>query len=425
MKTFGLIGKNIGHSLSAAIHERLYPFPYRLFDIDEIDRFMANTDLSGVNVTHPYKRRILEHCAMKDDTVENTGAANTLVKTASGFKGFNTDFIALKHLFSTRLERSDKVAVIGGGATGATAVAALRTLGFEGVLVYARRPVADQQPLERIHERRDITVLVNATPVGMYPDVDSEHVLDFDVFDRLRFAFDLVYAPLRTNFLIDAEAHGVSSLNGLSTLFMQALAAGAVFHGEAPREDPCTLFEDIYSNTANIVLIGPPLVGKTHIGKALADHFGKPFHDTDASLENTYGSDIFDLPGSPSEHVFRALENTVLRRYSEERGAVIACGGGAILCENGIRALRRSGIIVWLDGDHRHIDADTKGKHRFLRRIEDVEKLYRERRERYRAFADITVQPGTSTQDTLDRIGGRLDAHIGTQRTELESFGHS
>lgn len=352
---YGLIGEHLGHSYSREIHEQLADYRYELRELtpDELGPFLTARDFRAVNVTIPYKQSVIPYLDEISDTARRIGAVNTIVNRAGRLFGDNTDFAGLKAL----LERlglclaGKKVLILGTGGTSRTARAVAEAMGAAQILRVSRHAQAADAVsyAQALGGHNDAQIIINTTPVGMYPKQD-EQPLDLDAFAQLEGVADAIYHPLRTNLVQQAQARGIPAQGGLYMLAAQAAAACAVFQGRTPT---LALAERAYSavlrKKQNVVLIGMPTSGKTTVGRALAERSGRRFLDTDALLIERFGCPIAEYFAKNGEAAFRAQEQALIAALSVETGCVIATGGGAILCDENLRHLRQNGLLFFLD----------------------------------------------------------------------------
>ena len=222
----------------------------------------------------------------------------------------------------------------------------------------------------------------------MYPDCESKP-MDITPFDCLEGVVDAVYNPLCTNLVLDARARGINAEGGLYMLVMQAVVAVERFlDTEIARETADRVFADILATKENVVLIGMPGSGKSTVGKRLCSE-GFEMIDTDAEVVRRCGCSIKELIEARGEACFRDLETEVIRDASRESGRIVSTGGGAVLREENLRALRRNGRLFFLDADLNRLRAtddrplaDTADK---------LTRLYHRRIGIYRSAADVTV----------------------------------
>ncbi|MDD7670889.1 MAG: shikimate kinase [Ruminococcus sp.] len=405
---YGLIGEKLGHSFSREIHNLLASYTYDLKELpkNELDTFMKSRNFKGVNVTIPYKESVIPYLDEIDEAAKAIGAVNTIVNREGRLIGYNTDFYGMRELLLSRSIRIEKrfVAVLGTGGTSKTACAVAKSLGASRIVRVSRNPHSDgdisYDELEAI--KTDIQIIINTTPVGMYPNENCAP-LDIDGFSALEGVVDAIYNPLRTKLISDARARQIRAAGGLYMLVAQAARAAELFTGD------CNMMQktekaycSILKNKQNIVLVGMPGSGKSTLGRMLAKKTGKAFYDSDSEIEKQTGMCIPDYFSKYGEDGFRAIETDVIKRLSLLGGIVIATGGGAVIRSENIDSLAKNGIIVYLD---RPIsDIKITSNRPLTRSVDDLKKKYYERHEMYEKSADITVMVKGSEKSTLSTL---------------------
>ena len=403
----GLIGRKLGHSYSCQIHHAIADYSYDLWELEpeQLAPFLQKGDFAGVNVTIPYKQQVIPYLDDLSDTTRAIGAVNTIVNRSGRLYGDNTDLagmIALIRRLGLELH-GKKVLILGTGGTSKTARAAAQQLGAAEVYRLSRSGREDAVTYEearRLHG--DAAVLINTTPCGMYPAVE-DCPLDPADFPRLEGVVDAVYNPLRTNLVLAARERGIPAQGGLYMLAAQAVYAGALFRGcQAAQADIDLAYRTVLRQVENIVLIGMPSAGKTTVGQLLARRTGKKFTDTDTLAEQRIGMTIADYFRTSGEEAFRAREQETVAEVSAVGGQIIATGGGAILRRENLTALRRNGLLVFLD---RPIEQLTATVDRPLASDrEALRRRYEERYALYRAAADVYIKNDGSPEEAADQI---------------------
>jgi len=407
---YGLIGEQLGHSFSAEIHAKLGKEPYELRELapEEVAPFLQQADFRGINVTIPYKQTVMPYLGRISDTARAIGAVNTIVHREGQLYGDNTDAAGLAAMLRrTGADvRGKKVLILGTGGTSLTAAYVAKKLGAAQVIRVSRTARGNAVTYEQAaREHADARILVNTTPCGMYPHAD-ECPVDLDDYPALEAVADAVYNPLRTNLVLDARKRGIPAEGGLFMLAAQAVRAAGLFRDtEYPDETAERIFRDLLREKENIVLIGMPGSGKSTVSAALQRLTGRPAADTDAIIEQKAGKTIPEIFREDGEAAFRDLESETVAEVSAKGGQIIATGGGAVLREANVQALRRNGRLVLLERaaetllptDDRPL-ADTREK---------MDRLWKEREPVYRAAADCTVRPDGTPEETAMEIESR------------------
>ena len=404
----GLLGRKLGHSYSPQIHAGLGSYSYALFqrEPEEVEEFLKNGDFSAINVTIPYKKTVMPYCRLTD-TAKRMGSVNTIVRQSDGsLLGHNTDYFG----FLSLVKRSGlnpagkKCLVLGSGGASVTAVAVLEELGGH-VVVISR---SGENHYGNLCLHADAAMLVNTTPVGMYPDTGVSPV-DLSCFPKLEGVLDVVYNPARTKLLMDAEAKGLIAMNGLWMLVAQAKEASEWFLGRKLSDDLIPgIYEQLKTQMENIILIGMPGSGKSTVGKLVAEALGKDFVDADQKLEETFGRSIPEIFASDGEPGFRAMETQVLTQLGKQSGLVIATGGGCVTREENYPLLHQNGTVFCMERELSKLPTDGRP----LSQANPLEALYRVRKPMYTRFADHTVDNNGAAEDTAAEIlrilGGQL-----------------
>ena len=397
---FGLLGRKLGHSYSPQIHNLLGGYPYELFEREpeDVADFLKNGDFDGINVTIPYKKTVIPCLDEIDPLALRLGAVNTIVRRNGKLKGYNSDYFGFRSMVQrTGIAVARKKAlVLGSGGASVTAQAVLEDLGAE-VVVISR---SGENNYQNLHRHADAALLVNTTPVGMYPNT-GEAPVDVSVFPALEVVLDVGYNPARTQLLLDCEKLGIPAFNGLWMLVAQAKQSAQWFL-DTPLPD--SLVADIHgklrSQMENIVLIGMAGCGKSTIGRLLAKETGTTFRDADAQIEKLAGRTIPEIFARDSEAEFRRLETEVLSELGKQSGLVIATGGGCVTRAENYPLLHQNGRILWIRRDPGKLP--TAG--RPLSQKTDPAVLYEQRKPLYAAFADAAVENGGTLGEVLTAI---------------------
>ena len=406
MKQYGCIGKKLTHSFSREIHARLADYEYNLIELaeEEIAPFFAKKNFSAINVTIPYKQTVIPYLDSVSPVAQRIGAVNTIVNRDGRLYGYNTDYYGMKALIEkVGIDlRSKKVLILGTGGTSKTARVLAADLGAEQILTVSRRKTEEFIDYEEaVSLHADAQVIINTTPVGMYPNCTGSPI-DIAAFPHLEGVIDAVYNPLRTDLVLNARERGIKAEGGLYMLVMQAVVAVEFFLDTTiPKERADQVFSAIFASKENIVLTGMPGSGKSTVGRLLNPD-GFTFVDTDAEIEKRCGCSIRQLIEEKGEGYFRDLESEVIRDVSSESCRVISTGGGAILREENVHCLRRNGRIFFLNADLSRLQATDSRP--LSDTDEKLKKLYAERMPIYRAAADVTVPDMATPKETADYI---------------------
>ena len=401
-KRCGLIGEKLGHSFSPAIHGKLADYEYKLYELspEQLGPFLEKKEFDGLNVTIPYKKTVIPYCDELTEAAKSIGSVNTIVKRADGtLLGHNTDYDGIMWLLKNAGAevKGKKAVVLGTGGASVTVQAALRDLGAAQVVVVSR---SGEENYENIARHSDAKILVNATPVGMYPKTGVSPV-DLDSFTALEGVFDVVYNPAKTQLLLDAEKRGIPCANGLGMLVAQAKAACERFTGEPIDDEKVyTIKAEMERNTRNVMLIGMPGSGKSTVGAALAEKLGRKLVDVDERIVEMAGCSIPEIFAKEGEEGFRQIEHQALCEVSKESGLVIATGGGVVTRRENLDPMRQNSRIVWLLRDISLLPKDGRP----LSQTNSLTEMFKVREPLYRAAADCVADNNGSLQDTLKQI---------------------
>ena len=405
----GLLGEKLGHSYSPQIHAALADYDYQLFEKqpEELESFLKNGDFSGLNVTLPYKKTVIPYLSELSPIAARLGAVNTIVRRPDGsLIGHNSDYFG----FQSMVEKSGlsvcekKVLVLGSGGASNTAVAVLQELGAN-VVVISR---SGENNYKNLHHHTDTALIVNATPVGMYPNVGISPVC-LGQFPALEGVLDIVYNPARTQLLIDVQRRGIVAMNGLWMLVAQAKESAEWFTGSPISDDLiAAIHHKLKQQMENIILIGMPGSGKSTIGQILARQLNREFIDADAEIVRTAGMSIPEIFSKGGEVCFRQLEAKVLEDLGKRSGLVIATGGGCVTWKENYFSLHQNGTIFWLTRDIEMLPTDGRP----LSQTGKLEEMYAIRKPLYQRFADHIIDNNGDPDTTVAAILSKLEETV-------------
>ena len=421
---YGLLGEKLGHSFSPLIHNMLGNPDYGLIPLpkEALSDFFRRREFSGLNVTIPYKREVIPFLSRISQRAGMIGSVNTVVKLSDGsLYGDNTDYMGLACMaheagisFSGK-----KVLILGSGGTSLTAQAVAEDGGAAEIIVVSRK---GEHNYNNLSAHYDSQVIINTTPVGMYPG-NGESLIRLSDFPACEGVIDVIYNPLRTPLLLEAEELGIPCTNGLFMLVAQAKFASDLFFAgdetllsckaddfspERIPEDDLEQIRGIYrkltGDLTDLVLIGMPSSGKSTVGRILAEELGRPFVDLDAALEEEYGQSIPEIFSREGEEGFRKKESLICQKIGSRQGIVIACGGGVVLRRENYGALRQNGRIFFLERELQSLE--TEGRP-LSRDHETLCRMYRERLPLYQAWAEAQVEnngPAEACAEAIQRL---------------------
>lgn len=398
---YGLLGEHLPHSFSPQIHLALGNQDYHLFEVapENLPQFITEHNFSGINVTIPYKKAVIPYLDVVSPEAEKIGAVNTVTVRDGKLYGDNTDYFGFVYM----LEKSGisvqgkKTVVLGGGGASATVQTVLRDFGAKEVIVV---DLNTENNYDNLHLHFDGEIIVNTTPVGMYPD-NLKSLVNLDDFKNLSGVLDVVYNPLKTKLILDAEERNIPCAAGLSMLVAQAKKAHEIFFDTKLDTAVCEKIEKVLQmQMCNIVLIGMAGCGKTTVGNALAKLLGKEFVDTDEIIVNTENKPIPEIFAEKGEDYFRWCENVAVNLAGKQKSQIIATGGGVVTREENYKPLAQNGIIVFINRDADLLP--TNG--RPLSQMHGVKALYEKRMPLYRKFADIEINGNGTIDEVAERI---------------------
>lgn len=404
---YGLIGEKLGHSYSKEIHNQIGNYDYILKEIpkSELNSFMTKKDFKGINVTIPYKQDVIPFLDFIDDSAKEIGAVNTIVNKNGKLFGYNTDFLGLKRLIlSLKLNLQDKkVLILGTGGTSKTAFSVAKSLGANQILKVSRK--CDENFItyeDAIKNHNDAQIILNTTPCGMFPNIDASPI-ELDNFEKLEGVVDVIYNPLRTEFVLNAQKKGLIAQGGLFMLVQQAIAAAEYFFDqEIEFQKAEMIYKNLLRKKQNIVLVGMPGCGKSTVGKKLAKELNREFFDTDDLIFQERGQTPAQIIETQGENTFRDIETSICKELSSKTGVVISTGGGAILRNENIFYLKNNGIIFFIDRKLEKIKAT--GDRPLSNSEEKLKKLYEIRYPIYKGCADFHIKTDENLYNTINKI---------------------
>lgn len=407
MMRYGLIGEKLGHSFSKIIHEKLADYTYDLIplSLEELDVFMREKEFSAINVTIPYKETVIPYLDEVDPKAAKMGAVNTVVQRNGKLFGYNTDYFGFRYMLEHNHIQiaGKKVLVLGRGGASKAVIAVLEDMGAAEIHTIYYKIAEDSISYETCYAlHTDAQVIVNTTPVGMYPN--SGHTpIDLTPFTKLEAVADVVYNPLRTRLVLDAEEKGCQAVGGLEMLVGQAKYAVEIFLDQSLPEDSIdVVYKDLMAERRNLVLIGMSGCGKSTLGKLAAEKLGKTFVDTDAEIIKRIGMSIADYFAAYGEDSFRKVESEVVQEISTQNNLVISTGGGVIKNPENIRWLKGNGTVIWIQRDPELLESGNGRP--LVPDQEAVRRLYKERLPLYTAAAETIIENDGNEEEALQKI---------------------
>ena len=419
---YGLIGERLGHSYSPQIHRVFGDYDYQLYTMtpEQLRDTLRGRDFKGMNITIPYKKDVLPFCDEISETVRAVGSANTLYFRDGKLWAENTDLPGMLYMLDRAgIALTDKkVVILGSGGTSLTAQAACRVRKAASCTVVSRSGPATYAELYARHT--DAEIIINSTPVGMYPK-NLESPVDISRCPELRGVADVIYNPAKTALLLDAEEAGIPYTGGLWMLAAQAWYAARLFlNADIPEEKIAEAYGAVRRECLSLALVGMPGSGKSTLGRKCAAALGKRFIDLDEEITRRYGP-IPDIFRNRGENAFRDMESEIVREYGRDSGCVIAAGGGAVLRQENARALRQNAAVVWVR--RALTDLSTEGRPlstgpEALKRMEEI------RAPLYGACADYVIDNNGTPEEAVKRIVEGFYEAADPERTEPEHAGY-
>ncbi len=403
----GLIGKKLGHSYSKIIHERLGNHGYQLIEVDELqlNELFEKKQIRACNVTIPYKQTVLKFLDELDDAAFSIGACNTIVYKDGKYIGYNTDAGGFEAML--RMKQIDvkgkKAIVLGNGGASKAVCWTLRNLGISEIVLVKKNLSKETITYEECYKKHsDAQILVNTSPVGMFPDSD-ELVIDVTQFNHLEAVLDVIYNPLSTKLLVEAEQRGIVTCGGLLMLVAQAVEAAGYFQSKTfPDEIVSQIYLDLLKQKQNLVLIGMPGCGKSTIAEALGLVLQRKVIDLDAEIVKDIGMSIKDYFSLYGEEGFRKKETEITKRMMNETGCIISCGGGIVTRQENMIALRQNGFVVWLK---RNLDClEVSDTRPLSSNHQQLKELYSQRKDQYASYSDVQINNDGSIEETVSMI---------------------
>ena len=400
---YGLLGEHLGHSYSPEIHKFLGGYDYGLFEVkkDDLKNFLKRDQLKGLNVTMPHKINVLPYMDGLSYEAKKIGAVNTIKFKNNRLYGYNTDYYGVKKMILRKniQIKNKKVLVLGTGATSQTVTAVLEDFQAKTIDYVSRKGPIDY---ENMYDLKDIEVIVNTTPVGMYPN-NGISLVDLSRFDQLEAVLDVIYNPFETRLVFDAKNMGLKASGGLAMLVYQAKKTVEIFLDKKIPDRECEkLIGKIYRQKRNIVLVGMPGSGKSTIGRKVAKILDLDHIDTDRYFEDKFCMTPSQAIKKFGEASFRDMEEEVVREVGQMTNKVISTGGGVVTRRNNHYPLKQNGYIIYVK---RSVDKlSTRNRPLSQGGPNHLLKMEEQRREYYEEFADIAVNNNRHFNLAVDKI---------------------
>ncbi|MDD6467009.1 MAG: shikimate kinase [Erysipelotrichaceae bacterium] len=401
----GVIGEKLGHSYSKLIHEQLADYTYDLIELtkEQLDQFMKEKQFAALNVTIPYKQTVIPYLDELDEKARMIGAVNTIVNDQGKLKGYNTDYYGFHYMLKGNhiSVTNKKVILLGNGGAAQAIKAVLNDLQVRELVIVGRKEKPGTITYDMCYQMHaDAEVIINATPVGMFPN-NEESPIQLEKFTQLESVCDIVYNPLRTKLIVDAQNRGCKTACGLMMLVAQAKQAVEIFLNQSIDDHWIEkITNQLLKEKENIVLIGMPSCGKTTISQLLPCDY--TVVDIDQKIEEEIQMPIRTLFEQQGEEAFRKLETNKVKELATKTHQLISTGGGVIKRKENIDWLRQNGRIVYLDRDVDKLVADPS---RPLSKDKTaIEKMYQERKPLYEAYSEVKIDNNGTVEETIEQI---------------------
>ncbi len=404
---YGLIGKKLGHSFSKTIHERIGNYDYEMKELNENEfiSFMNKKEFKGINVTLPYKEKVIPYLNHVSSTAKRINAVNVVINKNGLLYGYNTDYDGFKAMINyNHIQIKDKVVLIlGTGGTSKTTTAVIQDLGVKKIIYASSSFKEGSITYQEISSYYDeVEVIINTTPKEMYPNNDQE-IISLDNFSSLEAVIDVIYNPLKTNLILKAEQKKIKSCNGLYMLVAQAIFARELFIDKKVDDNLIKkVYEELRLKKENIVLLGMPSSGKSTLGKILAKKLNRDFIDLDEEIVKRINMDIatyFKLYGEKS---FREVETSVVKEFAKISGLVIATGGGVILKKENINFLKQNGNLYFIDRDLDNLIATNSRP--LSSNKDDLKAMFTCRYPFYLEYADYALKNNGTIEEAIEKL---------------------
>ncbi len=402
----GLIGNPLGHSWSPEIHGLLIGEAYAKWPLlpEEVDDFFAKKDFTGINVTIPYKTTVMSYLDEIDPLAREIGAVNCIVNRDGKLVGYNTDCVGFMDMLKNHhIDPNGKnVAILGSGGASAACKQAIAAMGGNPWII-SRSVKENCLTYEQLYDRQEeVSILVNATPVGMYPNCDAVPV-DLNRFTKLEAVVDIIANPLSTRLCFEARCKGIPTAGGFEMLVRQAAVADDYFTGQKVAEETIqNCIASLLADRRNIVLIGMPTSGKSTIAKLLSEALHKEVIEMDEILVERLGMPIAQCFQERGEAYFRQMETELCKENRIGTGVILSCGGGVIKNPDNMRYLSENGLVIWIQRDLSFLyPTDSRP---LSGSLDAIAQLYAERKDLYQMYSNMQIENNRSLEETVAAI---------------------
>ena len=420
MIKYGVIGNNLEHSLAPEVHNMFFNIysldgdfekvNVSLEDFNNIDIHDLLIGFKGANVSSPYKVRVISLLDQVSDEVRAIGSVNTINNINGKLIGYNTDAEGFKELLSRNgIKPRNKVFVImGSGGTARSVVYYLKDKAKD-IYIVARNTDKDTIEGAKVVDYDQLPflrgdVLINTTPVGMYPNVEK-CIVDKTVVENYEYIIDLVYNPIFTKLMQIGVKSGKKCIPGLYMLVSQGITSQGYWQGIKMDSMISRVYKEISiieqkKAHGNVYITGMMGCGKTELGKSLSQALGREFIDLDQYIEKISKKRLSELLAEGQE-VFREWETKAIQKIAFMKDKIVALGGGAVLNEYNVLTMKLSGILILRDRSlDRILSSIDLAAHPSIKGKEDLIQMYNERYPIYLRICDWAVPYGELDLDT-------------------------
>ncbi|MGI6393011.1 MAG: shikimate kinase [Candidatus Izemoplasmatales bacterium] len=393
---YGLLGESLSHSFSPLIHALFGNNSYRLFETSDLKTFFAERKFKGINVTIPYKKVVAQYLDEIGPIAMRTGSINTIINRNGKLIGEDTDYFGLRYLIDYySVPVSGKtILILGNGGAAQTVECLMKDLEASSVNKLSRTPKASNDFYFTDYQKVcDCDIIINTTPVGMFPHNDDPLLINIHNFPRPKTYIDLIYNPLRTSLFLEAQNNGISSYNGFLMLVAQAKTAHDLFFDKkTPISEISRVYHALTRKMTNLVFIGMPLSGKSLYARMLNGKYHKRLVDTDQEIEAAENMTITELFRQKGERYFREREFDFIKSIYKSHGLMISTGGGMIQNPELMNLLRQNGLLIFIDREKEDLAQKQLKNRPLIASVEDLFRLYEKRHPLYEKYADIVVK---------------------------------
>lgn len=397
---YGLVGRALSYSYSSYINSIIGDYGYKLYDIElnDFPAFLKTTEYKALGVAFPYKKIAYDLSTAVSGSAIKSHFVNLVTKDDDGtLKGYNTEYDAFKSLLKKYAVdvTGKKILILGTGGAANAARAILNEAGAGKVVLVSRH---GQNNYDNISIHYDSDILINATPVGMYPN-NGVSPIDLEGFSNLILVIDFVYNPVRTAFLQQAMERHIRVISGSYILAASSVYAAQLFLEEQFDDQFIdTVRKKVLVEKRNITLIGMPGSGKSNIGRALSQTLRRPYLDLDVEVEKVEMMSVSDIFSTRGEAYFREAEKNIMLKCCKQSGYIISTGGGAVLSKENRNAIKENSFVVYIERNFQDLYTDGRP---ISTSIENLQRISEIRTPIYEALADTVI-----------RAHGSVDANV-------------